>query len=300
MKMEKDLNKGLHNPQTMYYEKKFPKQKQESPGLQEKMNPVPDCGEESYVGRGRLEGRKALITGGDSGIGRAVAIAFAREGAKVAVNYLQEEQKDVDDLARVLEKDSFELVQIPGDLRDEKECIRVVQEADKKLGGLDILVLNASVQFAQDDILKLTAEQIRKTFETNVYSVMYMSREAMKLLPEGAAIIITSSAENFSPSKTLVDYAATKAAQVAFGRAFAKQAIDKGVRVNMICPGPIWTPLEVAGGLLDDEVPEHGQDSPMKRSGQPVELAGAYVYLASNEASYVAGEIVTVTGGSIA
>lgn len=298
--MKKDVTRGLHNPQKMYYSKKFPKQLQKSPGLQEEMTPTPDCGEESYVGHGRLEGRRALITGGDSGIGRAVAIAMAREGAKVAVNYLPAEQKDADDLATVLKKDDIELIQIPGDLRDEKECIRVVKEAQKKLGGLDILVLNASVQFAQDDISKLSTDQIRKTFETNVYSVMIMSREAMKFLPEGAAVIITSSAENFKPSKTLLDYAATKAAQLAFARAFAKQAIDKGVRVNVVCPGPIWTPLEVAGGLLEENVPKHGQDSPMKRSGQPAELAGAYIYLASNEASYVTGEIVTVTGGSIA
>lgn len=298
--MKMNLASGLQNPQKMYYDKKFPKQVQESPGLQEKMTPKPDCGETSYQGRGRLEGRKALITGGDSGIGRAVAIAFAREGAKVAINYLKSEQKDVDDLANILQKEKIEIFQIEGDLREEKECIRVINEAEKGLKGLDILVLNASVQFAQDDISKLTAEQIHKTFETNVYSVMYMSREAMKFLPEGAAVIITSSAENFRPSKTLLDYAATKAAQVAFGRAFAKQAIDKGVRVNIVCPGPIWTPLEVAGGLLEERVPEHGQDTPLKRSGQPAELAGAYVYLASKEASYVAGEIVTVTGGSIA
>lgn len=298
--MEKDLNKGLHNPQKMYFEKEFPQQKQESPGLQEKMNPLPDCGEESYVGHKRLEGRKALITGGDSGIGRAVAIAFAREGAKVAINYLSSEQKDVDDLTNILNKEKIQIFQIPGDLQKEEECIRIVQDANKQLGGIDIVVLNASVQFAQDNILKLTSEQIRKTFETNVYSVMYMSREAMKLLPEGSSIIITSSAENFNPSKTLLDYAATKAAQIAFGRAFAKQAIDKGIRVNMVCPGPIWTPLEVAGGLLEKDIPKHGQNTPMKRSGQPAELAGAYVYLASNESSYVTGEIITVTGGSIA
>ncbi len=298
--MKKDFSKGLHNPQKMYYDKKYPKQLQPSPGLQEKMKPVPDCGEESYIGRGRLERRKALITGGDSGIGRAVAIAYAREGAKVAINYLQPEQKDADDLAAVLSKENIELIQIPGDLRDEKECIRVIKQAEKKLGGLDILVLNASVQFAQEDILKLSTKQIHHTFETNVFAVMYMSREAMKYLPEGSSVIITSSAENFKPSKTLLDYAATKAAQIAFGRAFAKQAIDKGVRVNMVCPGPIWTALEIAGGLPEDKIPAHGQDSLMKRLGQPAELAGAYVYLASNESSYVTGEIITVTGGSIA
>ncbi len=298
--MEKDFSKGLHNPQKLFYDKKFPIQKQESPGLQEQMNPIPDCGEESYKGHGRLEGRKALITGGDSGIGRAVAIAFAREGASVAINYLPSEQKDVDDLAEVLKKDKVSLVQIPADLRKEDECIRVVKEAHSQLGGLDILILNASVQFAISDISELTAEQIHKTFETNVYSAMFMAREAMEILPEGATIVITSSTENFSPSKSLPDYAATKAALMAFGKSLAKQVISKGVRVNIVCPGPIWTALEVAGGLLPEDIPSHGQKTLMERSGQPVELAGAYVYLASNESSYVTGEVVTVTGGSLA
>jgi len=281
----------------MYPHEKFSMQKQEAPGLDEKMSPVPDCGEDTYVGCGRLTDRKALITGGDSGIGRAVAIAFAREGAEVAITYLPEEEKDVRTLNEVFEKDGKKLIAFGQDLREEEACRQVIEEAVEALGGIDIVVLNAAVQIAQTDINKLSAEQIQKTFEVNVFSPMYLSKAVIPHLPAGASVIFTGSAEYYTPNKTLMDYAASKSAVVAFSIALSKYLIEKGIRVNTVCPGPVWTPLEVSGGNPDEMIPEHGLDTPMKRSGQPVELAGIYVYLASNESTYVTGEVYGVTGG---
>jgi len=295
--MENNDKNSLQHPQKMYYNKDFPGQKQNPPGLHGKMSPVPDSGEESYEGHGRLQGRKALITGGDSGIGRAIAIAFAREGADVVINYLPEEQEDADSLADLLDKENIKLYMLPGDLRDENTCIKVVHDAKKILDGLDIVVLNAGVQVAQTDIADLTSEQIKKTFEVNVYSVMYMAREAVAVMPEGSSIIVTASAEYYTPNKMLLDYAASKSAVVGFSVGLAKQVIDKGIRVNAVCPGPVWTPLEISGGIPDKNIPQHGKDTPLKRSGQPVEMAGIYVFLASNESSYVTGEIFGLTGG---
>lgn len=295
MKRERDTS--LHDPQKMYPNEEFPMQKQEGPGLTGKMDVTPDSGEETYVGSGRLKGRRALITGGDSGIGRAIAIAYAREGADVAINYLPEEQEDADSLAEVFRKDGMELIMIPGNLREEKENDRIVKEAVSKLGGLDILVLNAGVQIAQKDIADITAEQLNNTFGVNVYSTIFMSKAAIPHMPPGSVIITTGSAEYFTPNKVLLDYAASKFAVVGFTIALSKQVIDKGIRVNTVCPGPVWTPLEVSGGNPDEGIPVHGLDTPLKRPAQPVELAGVYVFLASNEASYVTGEIYGVTGG---
>lgn len=272
-------------------------QKQEAPGLQSRMEPVPDCGEESYKGHGRLEGRKALITGGDSGIGRAVAIAFAREGARVAINFLEVERSDAESLAELLEKEGVQLELLPGDLRERETCRRIVTEAHRRLGGLDILVLNAGVQQAATDIAEITEEQVLRTFQVNVFAPLYMAQAAVPLLPEGASVIITASAEYYTPNKLLLDYAASKSAVTAFGVALSKYLLEKGVRVNSVCPGPTWTPLEVSGGNPDEDIPEHGVDTPLNRAAQPAEMAGIYVFLASEEASYITGEIYGITGG---
>ncbi len=295
--MDEKEKAPLQNPTEKFHHDRFPMQKQDPPGIQAKMNPVPDCGERSYVGHGLLKGRKALITGGDSGIGRAAAIAYAREGARVAINYLDVEQEDADSLKELLAGEGIDFVQVPGDLRDEQECARIIKEAHEKLGGMDILVLNAAVQVARMDIAEITAEQLHKTFEVNVYSLVYLCRAAVPLLPEGSSVIVTGSAEYYTPNKMLLDYAASKFAAVGFSIGLSKQLIDKGIRVNVICPGPVWTPLEVSGGNPDEWIPKHGLDTPLKRPGQPVELSGLYVFLASDQASYVTGEVYGVTGG---
>lgn len=272
-------------------------QKQPAPGLQSRMNPVPDCGETSYKGHGRLAGRKALITGGDSGIGRAVAIAFAREGAHVAINYLLQEQSDADSLAALLQGEGVQLELLPGDLCERETCRRIVAEAHRRLGGLDILVLNAGVQQAAKEIAEITEEQVLRTFGVNVFAPLYMAQAAVPLLPSGASVLITASAEYYTPNKLLLDYAASKSAVTAFGVALSKYLLDKGVRVNSICPGPTWTPLEVSGGNPDEDIPSHGVDTPLNRAAQPAEMAGIYVFLASEEASYITGEIYGITGG---
>lgn len=300
--MEKTSTKSkdasnLRHPQKMYHHTEFPMQKQEAPGLHSKMNPIPDSGEESYIGHDRLKGRKALITGGDSGIGRAIAIAFAREGADVAINYLPEEQEDADSLADLLDKEGKPLYMIPGDIKDEDTCKKIVGSAHELLGGLDVLILNAAVQIAHEDITKITAEQIKHTFEVNVYPMFYLTKYAVPLLPEGSSIIFTASAEYYTPNKLLLDYAASKSAVVALSIGLSKQLIDKGIRVNAVCPGPVWTPLEVSGGNPDEDIPAHGLDTPMKRSAQPVEMSGIYVFLASNESTYATGEVFGLTGG---
>lgn len=272
-------------------------QKQEAPGLQSRMDPLPDCGEKSYAGHDRLKGRKALITGGDSGIGRAVAIAYAREGAQVAINYLEEEQSDADSLAALLREEGKELILLPGDLREVDTCHRIVKEAYRHLDGLDILVLNAGVQTAANDIADITEEQVHRTFEVNLYAPLFMAQTAVPLLPSGASIILTASAEYYTPNKLLLDYAASKSAVTAFGVALSKYLLDKGVRVNSVCPGPTWTPLEVSGGNPDEDIPKHGADTPLNRAAQPAEMAGIYVFLASDDASYITGEIYGITGG---
>ncbi len=287
----------LVNPLSMYPHEEFPMQKQNPPDLQKSMKPIPDSGEESYEGHGRLQGRKALITGGDSGIGRAVALAYMREGAQVTITYLPGEQEDAESLASLLEKEGRKLIKIPADLRTEEECIRVIKESRDLMQGLDILVLNAAVQKACTDLAKLTAEQIHHTFEVNVYSPIYLCKAVLPYLPAGASVIFTGSAEYYTPNMMLIDYAASNSALVAFSLAFSKLVIEKGIRVNTVCPGPVWTPLEVSGGNPDEDIPRHGLDTPMKRPGQPVELAGVYVFLASNESTYVTGEIYGVTGG---
>lgn len=290
-------NNDLQHPGEKYHSGEFPMQSQEAPGLQSRMDPVPDCGEKSYKGHCLLEGRKALITGGDSGIGRAVTIAFSREGAEVSINYLVQEQSDADSLAELLCAEGKELCMLPGDLREVETCCRIVKEACEKLGGLDILVLNAGVQTAATDIADISVEQVRRTFEVNVFAPLFMAQAAVPLLPSGASIILTASAEYYTPNKLLLDYAASKSAVTAFGVALSKYLLGKGIRVNSVCPGPTWTPLEVSGGNPEEDIPRHGVDTPLKRAAQPAEMAGIYVFLASDEASYITGEIYGITGG---
>lgn len=290
--------KNLPNPLDQYYTGEFPLKKQSAPGLQSKMEPVPDCGEESYVGHGRLKDRKALVTGGDSGIGRAVAIAYAREGADVAINYLPSEQKDAEEVAGLIREAGRKAVLIPGDLSDEEFCKQMVQEANRQLEGLDIIALIAGKQVAVDNIEELTTEQFKKTFETNVFSLFWTVKEALPLLPPGSTIITTSSTQAYQPGNELLDYAATKSAIIAFTRGLAKQIAPKGIRANIVAPGPVWTPLQVVGGQPDEKIPEFGQNTPLKRAGQPVELAAVYVLLASPESSFTTAEVYGVTGGN--
>ena len=291
-----DQNK-MQNPLTQYYNGEYPKQRQPAPGIQQDMQPVPDCGEQSYRGSQRLAGRKALVTGADSGIGRAAAIAYAREGADVAINYLPAEQRDAEQVADYIREAGRKVVLIPGDISDEAFSKQLVKQAHEELGGLDILALVAGKQVAVEDSAELTTEQFRKTYETNVFSLFWITQAAIPLLPEGASIITTSSIQAYQPSPHLLDYASTKAAILAYTRALAKQVAEKGIRVNSVAPGPIWTALQVAGGQPQEKLPEFGKQTPMKRAGQPAELAGVYVYLASQESSYVTAEVHGVTGG---
>jgi NAD(P)-dependent dehydrogenase (short-subunit alcohol dehydrogenase family) len=276
----------------------FPEQQQPTqPGLTEDMEPTPDHGETSWVGRGRLEGRKALITGGDSGIGRAVAIAYAREGADVAIVYLPEEEQDAQVTERYVREAGRKCVLLPADLTEEQACIDVVASAREELGGIDILIPNAAYQRQREGIETIQASEIERTFHTNLVSTMILAREAVPHMSPGASIITTTSIQASSPSSGLLDYAMTKAALVAFTQALAEELGEKGIRVNAVAPGPIWTPLIPATGFPADKVKQFGADTPLGRAGQPVELAGAYVYLASNEASYTSGAVLPVTGG---
>lgn len=285
------------NPLNQYYTDKYPKQYQEPPAIQAKMKPVPDCGETSYKGTGKLKERKALVTGGDSGIGRAAAIAYAREGADVAINYLPSEQQDAEDVKKLIEAEGRKAVLIPGDLSDESFCKEMIETANKELDGLDILALVAGKQQAVEDIMDLSTEQLRSTFEINVFSLYWVVKAALPYLPEGSSIITTTSVQGYNPSPNLLDYAATKFAINGFTRGLAKQLAPKGIRVNSVAPGPIWTALQISGGQPSEVIPEFGEQVPLKRAGQPVELSNVYVFLASNDASYVTAQIYGVTGG---
>ncbi|GAB3067734.1 SDR family oxidoreductase [Salinicoccus sesuvii] len=287
----------LNNPKHKYYEDKFEKQEQEYPGIQNKMEPVPDCGEESYKGNNKLEGRKALVTGGDSGIGRAAAIAYAKEGADVAINYLPDEETDAQEVKDVIEAQGRKAILLPGDLRDEDFTRNLVHDAAKALDGLDILVMNAGMQQYQKDIRDLKTEQLKDTFTINVFSNVWMLQEALDHLPEGGSVIITTSVQGFTPSDILADYAMTKTAQRSFIISMAQQLGSKGIRVNGVAPGPVWTPLQISGGQPPENIPEFGQTTPLERAGQPVELADTYVLLASDSGSYITGQIYGITGG---
>ncbi|WP_371866478.1 SDR family oxidoreductase [Duganella alba] len=288
----------LENPVTAYPAPPFPTQQQPWPGLTSKMNPRPDHGETSYKGSGRLNGRKALLTGGDSGIGRAAAIAYAREGADVAINYLPAEEADAREVVALIRAAGRKAVAIPGDIKDEAFCKKLVADAARELGGLDILVNNAARQFSRDSILDITTAQFDETFKTNVYAMFWITKAAVPLLKPGATIINTASVNAYNPGENIIDYAATKGAIMIFTKGLAKQLASKGIRVNAVAPGPFWTPLQVTGGQPPDKLPEFGADTPMKRPGQPAELAAVYVLLASNESSYATGQVYAAVGGN--
>lgn len=288
----------MQNPISRFTTEPFPEQKQEWPALQRDMKPVPDCGETSYRGSGRLQSRKALLTGGDSGIGRAAAIAFAREGADVAINYHPDEEPDAQDLATLLKGEGRKLVLIPGDLTDADLCRSLVAQAAKALGGLDIVVNNAAYQQSKASIDEISAEQFDRTMKTNVYAMFHISKAAIPLMKPGSAFINTTSVNAYNPGEELLDYATTKAAIMIFTKGLAKQLASRGIRVNAVAPGPVWTPLQVAGGQLPGKLGEFGQDTPLGRAGQPAELASLYVTLAEEGTSFTSGSVFGANGGT--
>jgi NAD(P)-dependent dehydrogenase (short-subunit alcohol dehydrogenase family) len=287
----------LRNPTDLYPKPPFPAQQQPFPGLVSKMDPRPDHGEKSYRGSGKLTGRRALITGGDSGIGRATAIAFAREGASVAINYLPVEQSDAQEVIDLLQGEGRKIVALPGDIRDEAFCTKLVDNAANGLGGLDLLVNVAGRQHAVANLADIPTQQLDDTLKTNIYAMFWITKAALKHLEAGSAIINTASIQAFDPSPFLLDYACTKAAIANFTQSLAKQLAPKGIRVNAVAPGPIWTPLQPSGGQLPEKLPEFGKETPLGRAGQPAELAPTYVLLASNDSSYITGAVYAVTGG---
>lgn len=289
---------AMQDPRTQYPQPDFERQPQPAPGLAKDMTPKPDHGESSYQGFGRLAGRRALITGADSGIGRAVAIAFAREGADVALSYLESEEADAREVVKLVEEAGRKAITLPGDISDEAFCKTLIDKSVSALGGLDILVNVAGKQTYVEDIADLSTEQIEATFRTNVFAMFWLCKAALPHLAPGATIINTTSIQSYQPSAGLLDYASTKAAITAFTHAFAKQAISKGIRVNAVAPGPVWTPLQPSGGQPQDKIEKFGSEAPMTRPGQPAELAPVYVLLASQESSFITGEVYGVTGGN--
>ncbi|WP_028965526.1 SDR family oxidoreductase [Sphingomonas phyllosphaerae] len=287
----------LRDPRTKYTSQPFPEQRQPWPALQGKMTPRPDSGETSYRGSGRLTGRKALVTGGDSGIGRAAAIAFAREGADVAINYYPTEEPDAREVKALIEQAGRKAVLLPADIRTEKACTKLVADAVRQLGGLDLLVNNAAYQQSKADISEISDEQMVRTFETNIFAMFRIAKAAIPSMPPGSVIINTGSVNSYDPGEELLDYASTKGAILIFTKGLAKQLAKKGIRVNMVAPGPIWTPLQVAGGQLPGKMGEFGQDTPMGRAGQPAELAPLYVALAEDGTSFSTGTAVGAHGG---
>ena len=286
------------DPVTRFPDITPPKQDQPEPGLDAELIPGTDRGEDSYRGTGRLEGRRALITGADSGIGAAVAIAFAREGADVALNHLPQEERDAQHVAEVIRAEGRTAVLLPGDLADADTCRRVVEDAVERLGGLDALVNNAGRQIAVESLEEIEDQQWEETFAVNIHAMFRLTKAALAHLPAGSTIVNTTSIQAYQPSPTLVDYASTKAAINTFTKGLAQQLAPRGIRVNAVAPGPIWTPLQVSDGQPKEALPEFGRSTPLGRAGQPTELAPAYVFLTSSESSYVLGETLAVTGGS--
>ncbi len=286
------------DPTTLYSDIETTAQYQAGPGLDAELDNKADLGEKTYRGTGRLTGRKALITGGDSGIGAATAIAFAREGADVAISYLPEETEDAKRILDLITEAGQKAVALPGDLTDPGYCKEMVAMAVEELGGLDIVVNNGGKQQHVESLDDLSDEQFDATFKTNVYAMFWITKAALPHLKPGSTIINTSSIQAYSPSENLVDYATTKASINAFSKAIAQQLAPKGIRVNVVAPGPVWTPLQTAGGQPTEKLPEFGKNSPLGRPGQPAELAPAFVFLASPESSFVVGETLNVNGGS--
>ena len=290
--------KPLQDPTTQYPQPPFKRQTQPWPGLASKMDPVPDHGEKSYRGSGRLAGRRALITGGDSGMGRAAAIAYAREGADVAINYLPNEEEDAQQVLQLIKAEGRIGIGIPGDLRSEEFCQQLVAKAVEGLGGLDIVVSNAARQQTRASIMDVSSEDFDATMKTNIYAPFWIIKAALPHLKPGSAIIGTSSEQANDPSPELYDYAQTKAATTNYVRSLAKQLGPKGIRVNAVAPGPIWTPLQVSGGATMEKLEKFGGATALGRPGQPVELGSIYVQLAASDASFATGQVYGSMGGN--
>ena len=286
------------DPTTLYSDKEPQKQHQPEPGLDAKLEPKADLGETTYRGTGRLKGRRALITGADSGIGAATAIAFAREGADIVLSYLPSETDDAKRIIGLIEDAGRKAVAIPGDLRDAAYCREIVEKAVEELGDIDILVNNAGKQIYNEDLTTLSDEQFDDTLKTNVYAMFWITKAALPHMKPGSTIINTTSHQAYTPSEILVDYATTKAAINTFTKALAQQVAPKGIRVNAVAPGPVWTPLQVSDGQPQEKIAEFGKQTPLGRMGQPAEVAPVYVFLASAESSFVAGETLNINGGS--
>lgn len=288
----------MQDPRNQYPRPPFPRQPQSAPGLVAKMEPQPDHGEETYRGHGRLRGRRALITGADSGIGRAVAIAYAREGADVAISYLPSEEADAREVIALIEAEGVKALALPGDVRDEAWNATMVERTLEAFGELDILVVNAGRQQFREDVGEVSTDDFDATMKTNLYALHWLCQAATPHLPPGGAVITTASIQAYEPSDILLDYATTKGGIVTYTKALAKQLIEKGVRVNAVAPGPFWTVLQPSGGQPQEKVEQFGAHSAFGRPGQPVEIAPIYVLLASQEASFVTGEVWGVTGGA--
>jgi len=288
----------LQDPTTKYPKPPFPHQEQPWPGLASRMQPRPDHGEQSYKGSGRLLGRRALITGGDSGMGRAAAIAFAREGADVAINYYPSEEPDAQEVIGLIREAGRKGAAIPGDLRDEAFCRQLVQQAVEQLGGLDIVVSNAGRQQSHASFADISTADFDATMKTNIYAPFWILKAALPHLKPGSAIIATTSEQAYDPSPDLYDYAQTKAATMNFVKSLAKQLGARGIRVNGVAPGPIWTPLQVSGGASQEKLEKFGGNTPLGRPGQPAELASIYVQLAAEDASYATGQVYGSSGGA--
>jgi NAD(P)-dependent dehydrogenase (short-subunit alcohol dehydrogenase family) len=288
---------SLTDPRELYVKPPFSEQSQPWPGLASKMTPRPDHGETSYRGSGQLAGRKALITGGDSGIGRAAAIAFAREGADVAISYLPAEESDAQEVVEHIRAAGRKPISLPGDIRNEAYCSELVDRALHGLGGIDILVNNAGWQHSHDSILDISTEDFDWTFKTNVYAMFWITKAVVPHMPPGSAIINTASVNAYEPSINLLDYSSTKGAIMIFSKCLAKQLAPRGIRVNAVAPGPFWTPLQVSGGQTEDNIVKFGDDTPLGRPGQPAEIASVYVELASTRGSYLSGQVFGATGG---
>lgn len=289
---------GRIDPRSAYPKPPFVPQNQSSPGLASAMRPRPDHGETSYVGAGRLSGLRALITGGDSGMGRAAAIAFAREGADVAIAYLPEEEPDAREVMELIRAAGRRGISVVGDIRTERVCRRIVSEAVAGLGGLDILINNAAAQTPQTTLEAISSEQFDRTLKTNVYGPFWITKAALQHLGPGSSIIMTSSGQGVDPREDQVDYSLTKAANINFALSLAKQLASRGIRVNAVAPGAVWTPLIVQGGRPDETYAGFGADTPMERPGQPAELASIYVQLADPTASYSTGQVYGATGAN--
>ncbi len=287
---------GLQDPRELGAKPPFPEQDQPYPGTESEMAPQPDYGEDSYQGSGKLEGRVALITGADSGIGRAVALAFAREGADVLIAYL-DSSSDAEETARVVTEAGRKAITVAGDIREEAHCRQLVDRALKEFGHLDILVNNAAFQSTNQSIQELTTEEWDRAFRTNIYAPFFLSKAALPHLRPGGSIINTASIEAYQPDSSLLHYASTKGAIVNFTKALAKEAMQQGIRVNAVAPGPVWTPL-ITSTMPAGQYKEFGGQTPIGRPAQPIELATSYVFLASNDARYISGQIIGVTGGS--